>query len=89
MLGNGAPMDVKALNFSRPASELLKHVGADSDIEDPAVADRLRAYFGKKNILLADCKTPEVSANLMIELLRAQNGGRVSLESVTAAFAGL
>jgi hypothetical protein len=86
-LGNGPAMGTKALKFSQPAAELLKHLGADSDIEDPAVANRLKTYFGQNNILLADCSTPEISAELMIELLRAQNGGRVSLESVASALA--
>jgi hypothetical protein len=85
MLGNGAPRETKALKFSKPATELLKHLGADSDIEDPTVANRLKGFFGTNKVLLADCSTPEISAELMIELLRAQNGGRVSLESIATA----
>jgi hypothetical protein len=84
-LANGAATGTKALNFSQPATELLNHLGADSNIEEPAVANRLRSFFAQNNIRLADCSTSEVSADLMIELLRAQNGGRVTLQTVSTA----
>jgi hypothetical protein len=76
-----------ALDFSPAARELHDWLGKDQSIDDPAVAGQVRTFFSEKKLLLADCNSPEVSAERLLDLVRAQYGGILTLQSIAAAFA--
>ena len=77
----GAP----ALDFSPTAKELHDWLGNDQSIDDPAVAGRVRAFFAEKKLLLADCNSPELSAEQLIEWVRSYYGGILTMQSIAAA----
>jgi hypothetical protein len=71
--------------FSRTAKELHAWLGNDASIEAPGVARRIKAFFAEKKLMLADCSDPEISAETLMDLVRAEYGGILTLQSIAAA----
>jgi len=80
-------LSAPALEVSPTAQELHDWLGTDRSIDDPAVPGRVRAFFSEKKLLLAECNSPEVSADQLLEFVRSQYGGVLTLGSIAAAFA--
>lgn len=80
---NGTP----ALGFSETAKELHDWIGDGESVEDPKVASRVRDFFAQKKLLLANCPSPEVSAETLMQFLRSEFGGLLTLRTIAAALA--
>lgn len=84
-LGTGA--NSPALGFSQTAKELHDWIGEDASVEDPAIAGKVRTFFSEKKLLLANCPTPEVSAETLMQFLRSEFGGILTLRAIATALA--
>lgn len=82
-----ANISTQALGFSNTAKELHDWIGAEGTIEDPKMASRVRSFFTEKQLLLPDCDSPEVSAELLMALLRSEFSGLLTLSSIAAVLA--
>lgn len=76
-----------ALGFSETAKQLHDWIGDGASVEDPKVAGRVRAFFSEKKLLLANCPSPEVSAETLMQFLRSEFGGLLTLRTIAAALA--
>jgi hypothetical protein len=78
---------VPELGFSETAKELHDWIGDSASVEDPKVASKVRAFFSEKKLLLANCPSPEVSAETLMQFLRSEFGGLLTLRTIAAALA--
>ncbi len=76
-----------ALGFSDTAKQLHDWIGDGASVEDPKVAGRVRDFFAQKKLLLANCPSPEVSAETLMQFLRSEFGGILTLRTIAAALA--
>jgi hypothetical protein len=76
-----------ALGFSETAKELHDWIGEGGSVEDPKVAGRVRDFFSQRKLLLANCPSPEVSAETLMQFLRSEFGGILTLRTIAAALA--
>jgi hypothetical protein len=76
-----------ALGFSETAKELHEWIGEGGSVEDPKVAGRVRDFFSQRKLLLANCQSPEVSAETLMQFLRSEFGGILTLRTIAAALA--
>jgi hypothetical protein len=81
-----ASATTQALGFSNTAKELHDWLGTEGNIEDPKMASRVRSFFASKRLLLPDCDSPEVSAELLMALLRSEFSGLLTLSTIAAVF---
>jgi hypothetical protein len=78
---------IPALGFSDTAKQLHDWIGDGASLEDPKVACRVRDFFSEKKLLLANCPSPEVSAETLMQFLRSEFGGLLTLRTIAAALA--
>jgi hypothetical protein len=83
-LGTGQRAPAPALGFSGTAKELHDWIGRDESIESPGVAGRIKAFFSEKKLMLANCNDPEVSAEALMDMVRSEYGGILTLQSIAA-----
>ena len=83
-----ANASIRTLGYSNTARELHDWIGAEGSIEDPKVASRVRSFFREKRLLLQDCDSPDVSAELLLALLRSEFSGLITLGTIGAVLAG-
>jgi hypothetical protein len=87
---SGAAIPVSAapaLGFSETAKQLHEWIGDGASVEDPNVAGRVRAFFSERRLSLANCPSPEVSAETLMQFLRSEFGGILTLGTIAAALA--
>ena len=82
-----ANTSAQALGLSNTAKELHDWIGVEGSIEDPKLASRVRSFFREKRLLLPDCDSPEVSAELLMALLRSEFSGLLTLSTIGAVLA--
>jgi hypothetical protein len=82
-----ANVNTPALGFTDTAKELHQWIGDGGSVEDPKVAGKVRAFFSERKLLLANCPSPEVSAETLLALLRSEFGGILTLRSIATALA--
>ena len=79
-----APSGVTRTGFSGTAEELHAWIGKDASIETPGVACRIRAFFAEKKLMLENCSNPEISAETLMDMVRSEYGGILTLQSIAA-----
>ena len=86
--GNGQTHDIAVnatlLGLSTTAKELNDWIGTEGSVEDPKMANRVRSFFATKRLLLPDCDSPEVSAELLMALLRSEFSGLLTLTTIAS-----
>jgi len=88
---SGRPLEIAARSggaqpgFSGTAQELHDWIGKDASLEAPGVASRIRAFFAEKKLMLANCSNPEISAEALMDAVRSEYGGILTLQSIAAA----
>ena len=86
--GNGQTHDIAVnatpMGLSTTAKELHDWIGTEGTVEDPKMANRVRSFFATKRLLLPDCDSPEVSAELLMALLRSEFSGLLTLTSIAS-----
>jgi len=87
---SGRPLEIAAQSgptqpgFAGTAQELHAWIGKDASIETPGVASRIRAFFAEKKLMLENCSNPEISAETLMDMVRSEYGGILTLQSIAA-----
>ncbi|HVV00606.1 MAG TPA: hypothetical protein VHH88_04540 [Verrucomicrobiae bacterium] len=79
----------RALGCASDVNQIIERLGEGATVDAPETVDWLKKYFVDHRILLGECATPEISAGLLIELLRARTAGRVERQALEDAFSGV